>query len=175
MTPVSLPLLTSALSVAAPYIALFACLLSVILFVMLLALRRRFIRLALGRNGSIEESVSILSRDTKELQQFRRELEQYLKVAEKRIEHSVQGVGIVRFNPFQGDGSGGNQSFSLALIDERLSGVVFSTIYARDRVGVYAKPVEKGTSTFELTQEEHEAIDRAKKSLVPGAVQPART
>lgn len=167
--------LISELSVATPYIAIVACLFALASFGMFFSLRRRFVRLALGRTGSIEESVTILNRDTKELQQFRKELEQYLKVAESRIEHSVQGVGIVRFNPFQGDGSGGNQSFSFALIDERLSGVVFSTIYARDRVGVYAKPIEKGTSTFELTREEQEAIDIAKKSLVTGKKRPAQT
>ena len=81
------------------------------------------------------------------------------------MQGAVRGVGTVRFNPFSGDGSGGNQSFSVALIDERLSGVVLSTIYARDRVGVYAKPIAAGASSFELTIEERDAIERAKKSL----------
>lgn len=121
--------------------------------------------MALGRGGSIEETISILSRDTKELQAFRIELEKYLKLAELRLRGSLQGIGVVRFNPFSGDGSGGNQSFCIALLDERASGVVLSTLYARDRVGVYAKPVEAGVSTFELTQEEQDAIEKAKKSV----------
>ncbi len=130
-------------------------------------------RLSLGRNGSIEETIAILSRDTKELQVFRSELEKYLKLAELRLRGSLQGIGVVRFNPFSGDGSGGNQSFCVALLDERYSGVVLSTLYARDRVGVYAKPVEQGVSTFELTAEEQEAIEKAKKSIAENKKRPS--
>ncbi|OGC88298.1 hypothetical protein A2419_00325 [Candidatus Adlerbacteria bacterium RIFOXYC1_FULL_48_26] len=161
----SLASLYSWLTLAAPYMALGALLLSIIAIVLLLGVRRRFMRLALGRNGSIEESISILLRDTKELQHFRVELEKYLKNAELRLRGSVQGVGVVRFNAFAGNGAGGNQSFSAAFLDEELSGVVLSTLYSRNHVGVYAKPVEKGSSTFELTTEERDAIARAKLSI----------
>jgi len=43
--------------------------------------------------------------------------------------------------------------------------VVFSTLYSRDRVGVYAKPVQNDASSFELTGEEKEAILKAKESV----------
>ena len=72
---------------------------------------------------------------------------------------------MVRFNPFSGDGSGGNQSFAAAFLDEKGSGVVLSSLYARDRVGLYAKPIEKGASSFELTKEEKEALERAQESI----------
>lgn len=153
------------LLIATPYMAFGALFISVIAVVLLLALRRRFARLALGRNGSIEESISILLRDTKELQNFRTELEKYLKNAELRLRGSVQGVGVVRFNAFGGNGAGGNQSFSAAFLDEELSGVVLSTLYSRNHVGVYAKPVEKGNSTFELTTEERDAIAKARQTI----------
>lgn len=156
---------SAGLTLAAPYMALGALIISLIAVVLLLAIRRRFIRLALGRSGSIEESISILLRDTKELQHFRVELEKYLKNAELRLRGSVQGVGVVRFNAFAGNGAGGNQSFSAAFLDEELSGVVLSTLYSRNHVGVYAKPVEKGSSTFELTEEEQGAISKAKLSI----------
>lgn len=152
------------LAVAAPYIAIAAFLLAFIAVVMLLGLRRRLRRLALGRNGSIEESIAVLARDSKEMKEFRAELEKYLKLAESRLRTSVRGIGVVRFNPFT-SGQGGNQSFATAFLDEQGSGVVFSTLYSRDRVGVYAKPVEGGASTFELTDEEKMAIDRAEQQV----------
>jgi hypothetical protein len=152
------------LAVAAPYIALAALLLAFIAIMMLLGLRRRLKRLALGRNGSIEESIAVLARESKEMKEFRAELEKYLKLAESRLRTSVRGVGVVRFNPFV-SGQGGNQSFATAFLDEGGSGVVFSTLYSRDRVGVYAKPVEGGVSTFELTDEEKEAIEKAKAAI----------
>src|SRR3984885_3986975 len=135
--PAHLALFKIYLTIAAPYLALAALVIAVIVLGLELGLRRRFIRLALGRNGSNEESIGILSREVKKLKKFRTELEKYLKLAETRLRGAVQGVGLVRFNPFEGKGQGGNQSFALALLDEHHHGVVFSTLYSRDRVGVY--------------------------------------
>ncbi len=161
----SLAILHSYVLIAAPYVAFGALLIALIAVGYAVALKWRFKRLMTGRNGSIEETIGILLRDTKELQQFRTELEKYLKHAEGRLRGSVQGLGIVRFNPFAGDGSGGNQSFAVAFLDEGGRGMVLSSLYARDRVGIYAKPVEAWVSTYELSNEEKEAIDKAKQQV----------
>ena len=153
------------LTIATPYVALAALILAVMLLFMHIALRRRLARLALGRNGSIEETISILMRDMKEFKEFRGELQMYLKLAESRLRGSVSGVGVVRFNPFSGEGQGGNQSFALAILDEQGLGVVLSTLYSRDRVGVYAKPLAAFTSTYELSDEEKQAIERAREQI----------
>mgnify|MGYP001611765240 CR=1 FL=1 len=150
------------LQLAAPYMAIAALVLALAAVVLVALLRRRLGRLALGRNGNIEESISILTRETNDLKDFRAELERYLTAVESRVRGSVRGVGLVRFNPFE-QGQGGNQSFAVAFLDERGHGAVLSTLYARDRVGVYAKPVEAGVSSFDLTPEEKEAIAVAQK------------
>ncbi len=139
--------------------------LALVILLVQLRLHRRLRRLALGRNGSIEESVTILSRDMKEHKAFRAEVEKYLKLAEARMRGALSGIGVVRFNPFEGQGLGGNQSSAVAFIDEHGSGVVLSTLYSRDRVAVYTKPLAEGTSTYELTQEELSAIERAKEHI----------
>ena len=148
------------LEIATPYIALGALLISLIAVGYAITLRIRLKRLALGSSGSFEESLALLTRESKEAREFRTELERYLKLAEARLRTSVRGVGVVRFNPFTAQG--GNQSFAAAFLDEQGSGVVLSTLYARDRVGVYAKPVDNGSSSFELTEEEKEAIAKAR-------------
>lgn len=153
------------LAIVAPYLALAALVLLLVLFFMHVSLRRRLARLALGRNGSIEETISILMRDMKEFKEFRTELERYLKLAESRLRGSVQGVGVVRFNPFSSEGQGGNQSFALTLLDETGAGVVLSTLYSRDRVGVYAKPLTAFASTYELSDEEQQSIERAREEI----------
>ena len=160
-----MPLATYYLQLASPYIALGALLLALIAIGYAIALKLRLKRLAMGRNGSMEETLGILARDTKDLQVFRTELEKYLKLSETRLRGSVQGLGVVRFNPFSGDGSGGNQSFAAAFLDEGGRGMVLSSLYARDRVGIYAKPVEGWGSTFELSAEEKEAIRIAKQQV----------
>ena len=154
------------LAAAAPYLALSAALFSLLALIAMTLLERRLVRLTLGRGGTLEETLSVLGRDMKEMQTFRGELEKYLKLSESRLRGSVQGVGVVRFNPFEGQGQGGNQSAAVAFLDEKGSGVVFSTLYARDRVGVYAKPIENGTSTFELTAEERQALEIARAKVV---------
>lgn len=132
---------------------------------MVVRLNMRLTKLMLGRSGaSLEESLMTLARRAKDLEEFRAEVEKYLKRAETRMRTSMRGVGTVRFNPFKGDGSGGNQSFSTALISESGDGVVVSTLYSRDRVSVFGKPLEKGASTYDLTEEEQEALRLAKEA-----------
>jgi hypothetical protein len=161
----TLALLKAYILLSAPYLAIPALLLSLAAIVHIALLRVRLRRLALGRNGSLEESIGVLSREVRELRTFRAELEKYLKLAESRLRGTVQGIGIVRFNPFAGDGSGGNQSFSLALLDEGGRGVVLSSLYARDRASVYAKPLEAWVSPHQLSEEEKKAIEMARAQV----------
>ena len=73
---------------------------------------------------------------------------------------SLHKVGMIRFNPFQD--IGGNQSFSLALLDYENSGIVISSLYSREGVRIYAKSVVQGKSPgFPLTDEEKQAIQTA--------------
>jgi hypothetical protein len=141
-------------------------LLAVLSLIYATLLESRLSRMTLGRTGSLEETLAILARDMREMQEFKGEVERYLKLVEARLRGSVSGVGLVRFNPFSTDGQGGNQSYATAFIDEEGSGVVFSTLYARNHVGVYAKPLERGKSTYELSAEEKRAIAEAKQSIV---------
>ena len=87
---------------------------------------------------------------TEELDSFKEEM----KVA-------VTKVGIIRYNPFKD--IGGDQSFSIALLDASDSGVVVTSHYGRDVNRVYAKPLEKGKSKYSLSQEEEQAIAGALK------------
>jgi len=80
---------------------------------------------------------------------------------ETTLQHAVQGVGIVRFNPF-GD-TGGDQSFAIALLDAQGDGLVLTSIYGRAESRMYAKPVQGGQSPYPLTAEEAQAIRQARE------------
>ncbi len=75
------------------------------------------------------------------------------------VPHFVQGIGVVRYNPFPG--MGGNISFSLALVDGQANGVVISVLNDRTGSRVYGKAVEKGTSLHTLSDEEKQALTQA--------------
>lgn len=75
-------------------------------------------------------------------------------------ERSFQKIGVVRYNPFKD--VGGDQSFSIALLDLNNSGFVITSLYGREGTRVYAKPITKGKSEYSLSEEEIEAIEKAK-------------
>lgn len=73
----------------------------------------------------------------------------------------VQKVALIRFNPFRE--LGGDHSFSLAILDGRDSGVIITSLHARDRTRIYMKPVVKGKSEHDLSSEERKALVSAQK------------
>lgn len=112
---------------------------------------------------NLDESITTIDNSLKELEKFRTDLEKYLTTVEKRLKKSVQAINTIRFNPFKGTGSGGNQSFATAFLNEENDGVVISSIYSREHTSVFSKPIKNGTSEYELSGEEKEAITEAKK------------
>ena len=87
-----------------------------------------------------------------------------LAVAQQQLRLQVSGcvqqVGVIRYDAF-GD-MGGKLSFSMALLDEQDTGCVVSALVGRQQTRVYGKPVSRGTSTYELSEEERQAIKQAK-------------
>jgi hypothetical protein len=140
---------------------------TLILLVWIIRLEIRIKNLLKGRDGkSLEQSIIFMSKGQRELEQFRGRMESYMQSVENRLRRSLQNVETVRFNPFKGDGSGGNQSFATAFLSEEGNGVVLSSLYSRDRVSIFSKPVKNYASEFELTLEEKRALENAKKPLV---------
>ena len=78
-------------------------------------------------------------------------------------ELASQKISVVRFNPF-GD-TGGDQSFSLAVLDAHDSGYVLSSIHGREGTRVYVKPVDLGKSKYQLSNEEKQALAQAAKRV----------
>jgi hypothetical protein len=78
---------------------------------------------------------------------------------EKRLRNSIRRLGLVRFNAFEG--TGGEQSFALALLDDQGSGVVLSSLQGRAESRLYVKPVRNWDSAYNLSVEEKDAIGQA--------------
>lgn len=94
----------------------------------------------------------ILKKDLEKLTQGLENLKKASKV-------HIQKVGIVRYNPFSN--VGGDQSFSIALLDNNNNGIVITSLYAQDSNRVYAKSVKQGRSEHSLSDEEKKAIAKA--------------
>ncbi|MBD3208263.1 MAG: DUF4446 family protein [Candidatus Nealsonbacteria bacterium] len=109
---------------------------------------------------NLEQVVGQLEGLEQKIQKISREVESLTK----KQELAVQKVEIIRYNPFQE--SGGDQSFSLALLDKNNNGVVVTSLYGRDANRIFAKPVKEGRSTYSLSKEENKVLERAKSRKV---------
>jgi N-methylhydantoinase A/oxoprolinase/acetone carboxylase beta subunit len=98
----------------------------------------------------------------KGLEENLEKISQELENLKKESQFSVKKVGMVRFNPFRE--VGGDQSFSLALLNDEDSGVVITSLYTREGNRVYGKPIKGGQSEYSLSAEEKEALLIATKN-----------
>lgn len=89
------------------------------------------------------------------------EIQSRVQKIRHKLRSHIQKIGFIRFNPFPQ--TGGNQSFSLALLDENDDGFVLSSLHSRDATRFYAKAVKKAKGDgYQLSKEEIKAIKSAK-------------
>lgn len=72
----------------------------------------------------------------------------------------IQKVELLRFNPY--NDTGGDQSFTVCLLDSQGSGVVVTSLHARSGTRVFGKGVKLGKSSrYQLSKEEELVIKKA--------------
>ena len=125
----------------------------------------RLSRILRGKNAcSLEDIIVRLGEGIDSLEKRATLHDHRLVSHDARIKTAIRGVATVRFNPFAHVGS--NQSFATAFLNEDGKGVIVSSLFSRDRVSVFAKPIAGHTSEYELTPEEKQALAHARLSDV---------
>lgn len=111
-----------------------------------------------GKNGkTLEDLVINNSKGIKEIDKEIQDLYNISNQVHKLSLRSIHKFGIIRFNPF-GD-IGGDQSFSIALLDGKNNGIVISSLHTKEGTRVYSKPILKGEAEkYPLTEEEKQVI-----------------
>jgi len=134
----------------------------VILFIWVIWLQNKLGKLLVGKTKNLDDSFALLEKEIFDLKKFKDKAEVTFKHNDVRLKKTVSGVETVRFNPFKGDGSGGNQSFATAFLNEEKNGVVISSMYSRDHVSVFSKQIKNlHSEQGELTAEEKDALNKA--------------
>ena len=81
----------------------------------------------------------------------------------KNISEELKGcinkVSIIRYKAFEDIGS--DLSFSIAILDSYNDGVIITGIYSRHDSTTYAKPIDKGRSKYDLSEEELKVLNDA--------------
>jgi hypothetical protein len=148
------------------YIAISASVTILLLLFWIIRLEIKLKRLLGSRNGSLDEIISMMRKDTDILKKHAEKTTEKLEIVDKKIKKTVSGNETVRFNPFKGNGSGSNQSFATALVNSEGDGVILSSIYSREHLSVFSKPIKNMSSEYELTSEEKTALQKARESII---------
>lgn len=164
---------TETISELAPYILIGMSIIILLLFVLVIILFKsigkvedRYRRLMRGANNKNLEELIITQLDkideSKEISE--RAIEECKKI-NNEMKGCVQKIAIMRYKAF--DDVGSDLSFSIAILDDYNDGVILTGIYGRQESTTYAKPIDKGISRYDLSEEEihvlNEAVKKAKK------------
>jgi Protein of unknown function (DUF4446) len=81
------------------------------------------------------------------------------EVIKEEMKGCVNKIAIMRYKAFPDVGS--DLSFSIAILDSHNDGILLTGIYSRQDSTTYAKPVDKGISRYELSEEETYVLNEA--------------
>lgn len=112
-----------------------------------------------GSGRDITDAIINYYKKCTEIVEDYQEAEERIKKLELESKACAKKVGAIRYNAFGGNNS--NLSFAAAILDESDSGFVLNGVYSRQQTTTYLKPINKGKSLFELSEEEQEAIRTA--------------
>lgn len=118
----------------------------------------------LGKGVKSQNLIKIIEDQISEIKKTKSdvsELGNFIAKMDRSNALNIQKIGLLRFNPFHE--TGGDQSFSLCLLDRDENGFVLTCLHTRDRTRVYAKPIQKAVSEYELSNEEMKALKLAQK------------
>jgi len=134
--------------------------LSIYLFIRLSNLQKRFITLSSGIDD--RNLIDIIKQYNKTLESCQGDIEAMNKEFSKIREETAtffRKVGLVRYQGMKD--IGGEQSFSLVLLNQRNSGFALTSLYGRDFCKIFSKKIDNGVPSHKLTDEEQQALEQA--------------
>ena len=150
-----------------PYLIVGMIIIIILLFIMVIVLfkavgrvENRYKKLMKGTsNKNLEE---MLLERLNSIEEAKEVSEKALKQCERleiKLKDCIQKVAIMRYKAFENVGS--DLSFSIAMLDDKNDGVILTGIYAREESTTYAKPIDKGISRYDLSEEELYVLNEA--------------
>jgi hypothetical protein len=149
------------IAIAAAAVACVALLACVALALTVRRLRRAQRRvLGDGRDGDLVAHAAAMQEAFEALREYVDEtalrLDGRLGGVETALRGTIAHRALVRYDAY--NELSGQQSMSIALLDDEQSGIVLSCIHHRDQARVYGKQVRGGQGELELSPEEAEAV-----------------
>ncbi|EGT3615488.1 DUF4446 family protein [Clostridium perfringens] len=132
----------------------------IVAFRSLSKVEKKFRRIMRGANNkNLEELINSYLDKVEEVKKDSAETVETNKMLKVQLEKCTQKVSVIRYKAFEDVGS--DLSFSVALLDGENNGVILTGIYGRDYSTTYAKPIDKGISRYDLSEEELHVLNAA--------------
>ncbi|EKE25907.1 MAG: hypothetical protein ACD_5C00008G0018 [uncultured bacterium] len=150
------------------YLSIFAIFLALTGLILAIIANSRFKKISqdleiLFAGKKAQDLEQVILSHSKEISALDKEIQELFEISNKIHNlalRSIHKVGIIRFNPFKD--IGGDQSFAIAFLDGKDTGLVISSLHTREGTRIYTKPVVKGEpDKYTLTEEEKSAIKSA--------------
>ena len=153
--------MSASLTVAAAAGAVAALALGLVLLLWLRLFRIRAAQtvvLGSGHRDLLDFAVALQAR-IDDLQGAVDEVAAGLSRVDRRVDGALTNTAVVRYDAYEG--TGGQQSASVALLDATRTGTVVTAIQGRDYARIYVRDLDRGRSSITLSPEEQEAVERA--------------
>ena len=134
-------------------ITLLLFIISIILFSSVKKLEKKYKKMMRGvNNKNLEKALNDNLDNIEKALNRSEEAINECKSISNELKGCVNKVAIMRYKAFEDVGS--DLSFSIAILDSYNDGVIITGIYSRHDSTTYAKPIDKGISRYELSEEE---------------------
>lgn len=123
-------------------------------------LERKYKRLMRGTTGkNLEELINSKLDEIEVSKEVSNEALGKCEELKNEMRKCVNKVAIMRYKAFEDVGS--DLSFSIAILDDHNDGIILTGIYTRHDSTTYAKPIDKGISRYDLSEEEMHVLKEA--------------
>ncbi len=122
---------------------------------------RKYNALMSGKKGAdLEKIIRIRFKEMDQVKANAKRITKEHKDIKKHLSSCYSKMGLVKYDAF--NEMAGKLSFVIALLNEENTGFVLNAMHSREGCHTYAKEIIKGESYIPLSDEEKEAIERAK-------------
>ncbi len=139
-----------------------ASLFNIAIFLFLYFKLRRFTK---GSDAkTLEDKILRIFDENEKIKKENSEIKDLLLKILEREKGALRAVATVRFNPF-GDSGHGRQSFVSAVLNGKGDGFIISALSLHGETHVFLKDIDSFSSDKTLSQEEQQALEKARKKL----------
>lgn len=149
------------------YITAVMAIIIILLFILVIVLfnsvskvEKRYRKLMRGTNNkNLEELINTYLDKVDSSLLIAEEARNISSTLKEQLSKCIQKYSMVRYKAF--DDVGSDLSFSIALLDDNNDGIIITGIYGRYESTTYAKPIDKGISRYDLSEEEQRVLKEA--------------